>query len=380
MRVLILATEFPPGPGGIGVHASEIACGLAASGWHVHVLATQLHDDVQRVAHWNAVQPFEVEPLPRPTGRLARMAAARKALRRRVAAERPDVLIATGGRACWLAAGSVRVPWIAVGHGTEFGLGRGVSGRLNRWAYRRAQHVVAVSEYTRQLILRRGIEPQAMSVIHNGADAERFHPPSEDARRAARAALDIASGPVLLTVGSVTERKGQHVVIRALPDLVRRWPDLVYLMAGMEHERPRFEKIARDCGMHEHVRFLGPVDAARLEAAYHASDVFLMTSTQTAEGDVEGFGIAVIEAALCGLPAVVSDTGGLPEAVADGETGHCVTEGDPSAVAGAVAQLLAEEGELHRMGKAARQRALEGFTWPRVSAAFDALLQDVAAP
>ena len=378
MRLLLLSTEFPPAPGGIGVHANEVAAGLAGAGWDVHVMATQLHDEAERIAAFNASRPFGVEPLPRPAGRWARIVAARRALRARLATVPPDVVLATGGRACWLAAGCVRTPWVAVGHGTEFGPRGGIARRLNRWAYGRAQHVVAVSEYTRGLLATGGITPRAVSVIHNGADAERFRPATPDERTAARAALDVGEGPVLLTVGSITERKGQHVVIQALPELVRRWPDLVYLVAGMEHERDRCEALAASLGVREHVRFLGPVAADALDAAYHACDVFCMTSTQTSSGDVEGFGIAVIEAALCGVPAVVSDTGGLPEAVADGETGRCVTEGDPEAVGAAVASFLADDAQRARMGHAARERALRGYTWPRVSEAFDQLLQRVA--
>jgi phosphatidylinositol alpha-1,6-mannosyltransferase len=102
-----------------------------------------------------------------------------------------------------------------------------------------------------------------------------------------------------------------------------------------------------------------------------------MTSQHTATGDFEGFGIAVVEAALCGKPAVVSGNSGLEEAVVDGETAFVVPQSDPVATAGALMSLLADEPLRIRFGKAARQRAMAEQTWAARAAAYDQLLRTV---
>ena len=125
-------------------------------------------------------------------------------------------MLASGERSVWLAARLARLhgtPWIAVGHGTEFGTRNRWERALTRGSFGAANGVVCVSEYTRSRMHAAGVHGRREHVIPNGADpsAFRISPATADSRR--------STGPVLLTVGNVTERKGQEVVIRALPDL-----------------------------------------------------------------------------------------------------------------------------------------------------------------
>jgi len=113
----------------------------------------------------------------------------------------------------------------------------------------------------------------------------------------------------------------------------------------------------------DRVHFLGRVDESTLIEAYNACDVFVMTSRHTADGDFEGYGIAVVEAALCGKPAVVSGDSGLEEAVLDGETGLVVPQNDPTATASAIIRLLTDEKLYFRLAEQARLRALSEQTW-----------------
>ena len=135
--------------------------------------------------------------------------------------------------------------------------------------------------------------------------------------------------------------------------------------------------MALELGVADHVHFLGRVDPERLVDLYHACDVFIMTSQHTPDCNWEGFGIAVIEAALCGKPAIVSNESGLSEAVIDGETGLSVPEGDPHATAEAILRLI-EDAELrHQLGQRACQRARQEYTWARIVQSYDRLLRQV---
>src|SRR5262249_5202438 len=152
----------------------------------------------------------------------------------------------------------------------------------------------------------------------NGADPVRFRILAEPAIRQARRELGVPPGPLLVTVGHVTKRKGQDVVVRALSRIVEAVPDVHYLVAGLPTLGPELLRLAAELGVAERVHLLGRVDETRLPAVLNAADLFVLTSRRTESGDVEGFGIAVVEAALCGKPAVVSADSGLAEAVRDG--------------------------------------------------------------
>ncbi len=179
-------------------------------------------------------------------------------------------------------------------------------------------------------------------------------------------------------MGNVTERKGHDIVVRALPEILRRQPNTHYLVAGLPTRGRELEELAESLGVKDHVRLLGRVEADRLVRLLNAADVFVMTSRRTADGDVEGYGIAAVEAALCGLPSVVSGGSGLAEAVRDGETGLVVPAEDAPATAGAILSLLENEAERRAMGERARRRASAEQTWERCAARYDEALRSVA--
>ena len=150
---------------------------------------------------------------------------------------------------------------------------------------------------------------------------------------------------MLLTVGrmaSCERYKGHDHVIAAIPDLVRRGLDTVYLIIGESVDRARLEGIARKVGVAERVRFLGAVDQERLVAAYRMADLFLMPSAG------EGFGIAFLEAMASGTPALGFDVAGARDALAEGELGTTVREEDdlPATIAWLLAEPKPDPGAL----------------------------------
>jgi phosphatidylinositol alpha-1,6-mannosyltransferase len=245
-------------------------------------------------------------------------------------------------------------------------------------AFNRAAVIVCVSRFTSDLMRRAGIRAAQECVIPNGADPGRFTvlPAAEVASFRARLGLD--SGPLILTVGNVSERKGQDVVIRALPEVLRHHSDARYAMAGLPTRRAELVRLAEGLGVAGHVHFLGRLDPDDLVRAYNACDVFAMTSRTTAAGDCEGFGIAAVEAALCGKPAVVSRGSGLVEAIADSRTGVAVPEDDPAATATALVGLLDNPARRAEFGRAARDRALAEQTWERRVREYDELFRVLA--
>lgn len=384
MRLLLFASEFPPGPGGIGTHAHQLAGHLQQLDWDVLAVAPQDYATEAEVTSFNAAQAYRICRLTRRGGRgrtsLHRLRTVWQAFRDFA----PDVALASGARAVWLMpilARQFRLPWVAVGHGTEFGA-RGLLPRIvTRWAYQQADCLVAVSCFTEQYIRRVGIVPSLCHVIPNGADDGRFGiVPTESIERL-RETLPPEVRRILVTVGHVTPRKGQETVIRALPRIIAACPDTHYFMIGLPAIKSQLERLADELGVAEHVHFLGRLGGEQVVQWLNLCDVFVMTSKHTEDGDFEGYGIAVVEAALCGKPSVVSNDSGLVEAVVDGETGIAVPQGDPTATADAILSLIGASGDerRQRMGAAARARAAAEQTWSLRARQYDALLREIVA-
>ena len=148
--------------------------------------------------------------------------------------------------------------------------------------------------------------------------------------------------------------KGHAVVIEALPTLVRLFPELVYLVVGRGPERQALEERARARDVATHVRFAGAVPSHELAAHYDLATLFVQLSRATGGYDgLEGFGLSFLEAASHGLPCIAGKSGGVPEAVEDGQSGLLIPPEDPEAFVRAAAGLLADPDERSRMSRAA---------------------------
>jgi len=184
------------------------------------------------------------------------------------------------------------------------------------------------------------------------------------------------SRPRLLLVGRMVERKGFDVAIRALLEL----PDVELVIAGgppahtlaSDAEARRLLAVARECGVADRVTFLGQVDHRAMPQVYREASVVLATPWY------EPFGITPLEAAASGRPVVGSAVGGLLDSVVDGVTGRLVPARDPSALASAVRQVLADPATAARWGEAARSRAVAQYDWRVVTAATERALLEVA--
>lgn len=377
-RVLIFSTEFPPGPGGIGAHAYQVARNLSLNFWQVSVLTKQEYASPQEMCLFNQEQTFPIEVWPR-SSKLARQTLDRfNALSKKLKSFQPQILLASGESAVWLTALLLQsrtfrnTHWVAVWHGMT--PTHSLLRRLSRWAYQKPQAVIAVSQYGLDQLFLMGVQPQASLVIYNGADPDLFHPLPENESKQFRNLYAPADAQVLLTVGHVSERKGQEIVIRALPRILKAFPKVHYWMVGLPTLQKELEQLAKRLGVGEQVHFLGKLSQQDLCKAYNACDLFLMTSRHSQDGQFEGYGIAAVEAALCGKAAVVSDNSGLAEAILPGETGLLVQENDPDSTAQAVIELLSNAVLRNQMGARAQQRALSEQTWENSVQAYDHLL------
>lgn len=378
MKLLVISTEFPPYPGGIGTNAYHLSLQLQQIGWEISVVTQQDYAEESEILHFIEQQPFVIQRL-RPVRFAPREAFYRwRTTSRYIRKFKPDLLLATGQRAVWLTACLAkkhRLPWLAIGHGTEFGRKGFFERKLTKWAFQRADGVVCVSNFTWNQMQRAGINPRTGRVIPNGADDSQYTLIPSEQVKAFRETLGFGGAHLLVSVGNVTERKGQDIVIRALPLILAREPNVHYLIIGKPSKQKEFMNLAQQLNVANYTHFYGRVDGNTLVQYLNACDLFVMTSRHTQKGDFEGYGIAVLEAALCGKPAVVSGNSGLSEAVVDDLTGMIVSENDHSQTAEAILHLLSDDEKRNEMGKAARRRTIREGTWKHRAIEYDRFLR-----
>lgn len=223
-------------------------------------------------------------------------------------------------------------------------------------AVRDASRVFSVSDSLRRLFVGRGIASEHIHVIGNGVDVEKFRP---IARHEARRALGLPDdGKVLVSVGGLVERKGFHRVIAVLPDLIRRTPDLHYLVVGGPSAEgdngAALRAQVRSLGLDRHVHFTGALPAERVHVPLSAADVFVLSTSN------EGWANVFLEAMACGLPVVTTDVGGNREVIAHPQLGTIVPFGDAPALRDALVEALERSWDRERIIAHARANSWDG--------------------
>jgi phosphatidylinositol alpha-1,6-mannosyltransferase len=165
-------------------------------------------------------------------------------------------------------------------------------------------------------------------------------------------------------MGRLTARKGQDRTLQAMPEILREFPDAIYLIGGTGAYEGELGKLAASLGVEDHVRFLGNVPQELLPDLYNLADIFVMPNRESAvQSNVEGFGIVFLEANACGKPVIGGRSGGVPDAVLDGRTGLLVDGDSPEEIAAAATRFLGDPGMCRRLGEAGRDRVRRELTW-----------------
>jgi phosphatidylinositol alpha-1,6-mannosyltransferase len=356
VHVLLVTPEFPPQRGGIGTHCHEMA------------------------SHWRgAAEVTVLAPAGDGRSRLGRLLRLRARVRRVLRERRVDVVYVAHWRASGVAVrladprGRRVTRWVQAVHGSEVlsplrgrGLRNALLRRLFRWTTARADAFVALGVHQACLLERLGVDRRRVVVSPEGVDPARFQRVDGALLEQVRARHRLEGRRVLLTVGRLVERKGHDMVIRVLPAIRRAVPDAVYLIVGTGPRERDLRELAASMGVAGSVLFCGAVSERELAAYYHACDVFVMPSREV-DGDVEGFGITFMEAAACARPCVGGRTGGVAEAVADGETGLLVDPHAAGEIAAAAVRLLTDPELARRMGAAGRRRVLAEFRYAQIA-------------
>jgi phosphatidylinositol alpha-1,6-mannosyltransferase len=371
-RVLVVTNDFPPRVGGIQQYVWNLVRHFPPD--RVAVLAPNWpgwreHDDGQPylIQRWPASFMWPVRDLARRVRSLVREHDAEV------------VVFCHGFPLPALGPGLARggVPYVVLTHGAEAWQARlpGPAAAMRRW-WSGARAVTAISRYTARAI-RPALPAGVPLVILNPAvDEGRFHP-SEDGS-SVRDRHGLEDRPVVLCVSRLVPRKGQDVLIQGMALVRTLVPGATLVLAGDGPYRHALERMVEEADAGA-VVFAGEVPDEQLPAYYAGCDVFAVPCRSRWGGlEVEGFGIAFLEASASGRALVAGRSGGAAEAVADLETGLLVEGNEPKAVALALVRLLADRDLADRMGAAGRARVETSFTWRRRAPQLARILAEAA--
>lgn len=268
------------------------------------------------------------------------------------------------------------IKWLVYAHGEEIHSQAGsrtVGGYL-RWIYTSADAVIANSEFTCGLLTERvGVDRTKIHLVHPGVDKIFFVKP--DACEEIRNKHGLVGKKVLLTVGRLTQRKGQAQVLKSLPELINQFPDLMYVIAGEGEASKSLKELTITLKLEKHVIFTGSVSGVEHRALYYICDLFILANRELKQ-DVEGFGMVFIEANAAGKPVIGGRSGGAIEAIDHDKTGFLIDTENISEIKDSVQHLLEDPDLRKRLGENGQQWA-KHFLWEKQFSKISKLLHQL---
>lgn len=388
MRILHIFDHSIPLHSGYSFRSRAIIRGQRAMGWETFHLTSAKHNDAAgAVEAEEEVDGLHFYRTPTPSGSLTRMPvlnqlavidATAKRLREIVPALRPDVLHAhspaLNGEAALRVGRELGIPVIyevrafwedaAVDHGTsaEWGLRYRLTRALESRVLRRANGVVTICEGLRNEIAGRGIDPAKITVVPNAVDAEQFQFCSEE-DPALRESLGLNGKTVIGFVGSFYAYEGLDLLVRALPDVLRRIPEARLLLVGGGPQEENLKALTRALRLEANVIFVGRVPHSEVRRYYDLIDILAYPRLRMRLTDLVT-PLKPLEAMAQGKLLVASDVGGHRELIEDGETGSLFKAGEPGALGNVIVELLEHPEWWERRRTAGRAFVERERSWP----------------
>lgn len=371
MKILIVSVDFPPHTDGVSTVSHELATRLSKAGEEIIVIGPRAKGDRE----YDSQQKFKVI---RTTGyawgylRIIPILFVMPwmIMRHRIKLVIP-MNIAYGGIISYLLFRIFGFSYIMWAYGYEFG-----KFEKNRFfknlylkIYNNSLYICAITEFVKKKLFDFGVRPEKIVLIKPGTDPAKFYPSLPDTDFLKR--YNLENKRIILSVGRIIERKGMDTTIRALKDVLKVFPNVVYLIVGSGPYKHRLEELACESGVADAVRFMGRLSADELCKCYNACDLFIMPSRTIEEkGDVEGFGIVFLEAGACGKPVIGGSDGGMSEAIENRVTGLLVNPLNTKEISEAIIGILSDKNYAKKLGENGRKRVLEELNWERAIQTF----------
>ncbi|HWP72545.1 MAG TPA: glycosyltransferase family 4 protein [Gemmatimonadaceae bacterium] len=370
MHIFVVTNDFPPRIGGINYYVDQIMRRFPPGSVTIFSSSFAGWQAFDRAYPHDVIRLETEMMLPSPS--------VRRRLHDELRARKPDVVLfgATWplGHMGPAIKRKLGIPFAGFTHGLEL-TGTLVPGLL-RHIGRDAALLTAASKWARRELEKSFGWEGRMEVLPSGIDTQDFRPDVSDAVVRERHAL--GSAPVVCCVSRLVARKGQDLLIRALPAVARAVPDVKLLIVGIGPYEAALRKLAVETGVADRVVFTGAAPYAELPAYFRAGDVFAMPCRVRWFGfDVEALGAVFLQGAAVGRPVIAGDSGGAPETVIPGKTGLVVDPTRPEPLAEAITSLLTDRARAEAMGKAGAEWVHTEWTWDRMTAHLDQALKRV---
>jgi len=206
----------------------------------------------------------------------------------------------------------------------------------------------------------KGAQNNTIRILHPGVDASTFFPTAEQGDH-----LIDSNKKVILTVSRLQPRKGHDVLIRAMPEILKRHPDVHYVIVGSGQQHDYLAGLIKDLDLEQHVSLLGECTDDEILQWYRRTDLFVLPNRQVGN-DVEGFGIVLLEAQACATAVIAGDSGGTRETLEIDKTGYILDCRNPEPLISTISDLFDDPEKLTTMGENGREWVLSKFDWHRV--------------
>ena len=373
MKLDFVTQDFPPERGGIQTYSAELAARLAGKGMEICVQAPY-HE---RAGGYDISFPCQVRRYRVPSSHLglrllfqyptsvcerdvdavfhAQWPTLRASIRAKTKGSNVKIFCAVHGRELFM-------------NPYSFSKSGKLSARFLKHrlkTFQQVDHFFAVSQFTAQTLKAAGVSPEKVTVVHNGTDPDQYYP-DKAIGLSLQKKLGFENRKIIYSIARLVPTKGIDTVIESLTHIISNHPDVLYIIGGKGPYEAQLKERVIQLGLTDYVYFAGFVADEDANAYYNMADLFVMISRR--EGpNVEGFGIVFLEANACAKAVIGSRSGGIPDAVEDGQTGFLVEPNEPGSLAKQINVLFDNEQLRLKMGEQGRKRVLESFNWNSVA-------------
>ncbi len=361
-KILILTLEYPPQIGGIASYVKNFAVHCPPE--NTVVYAPKMEGDKKFDARYSFKvyrrQPFFYIIWPRW---LKMYFQVKKIVKNEKIEEIYVEHALPGGYAAYLIKKSLKIPYVLFFHGTDLELALNNKIKKLKMICNAADKVVVSSEFLKTKFLAK-VECEKIAVV-NPSPSDIFLS-FNDAQAVGRikSTLSLNGKRVMISVSRLDEGKGFPHLVRFLPKILKRVPNLVWVVVGDGQKKNEIIKMVADAGLSSVVRFVGMVEHENLPVYYQSADLFVLL-THRDEQVEEGWGTVFLEAAASGLPVVAGRAGGSEETILHKQTGMVVDLTNEEGLIEVVVSLLNNTELAKKMGAAGRERVAQDFVWEK---------------
>lgn len=225
----------------------------------------------------------------------------------------------------------LRINYFVTSHGGDiFGLQGKFLSYIKKLVLENASHITVVSGAIKNEVKKISNNLPSIDIIPMGVDSSLFHPSNADPQIKAEHHID---GPFLLFVGRLAEKKGVQYLLKAMPDVIQKYPTAKLMIIGSGPLEKALKKLTDELQILSNTIFLGSIHNSELPKYYATADIFIGPSIRAQSGDTEGFGLTFVEAGMSGVWLIGSNVGGIGDIIVNGKNGYLINQKDPQDIA-----------------------------------------------